>query len=574
MHSISSSSHLSISSSPFPCCKSSIIVIKRRRRRSLPISEPQQGTHSPVSHLFLSTRSTAPLKAPTFSTNYKSCTRQDLDAPQTSKTEIHEVSTSKVVNFDVETEEEQVNCRVNGLLDVENSGRRSSRLHVGDLVKKVMSLPIEERVKVLDLLDCDYRDLTVSDYNDILTALVKAREFDSAVNLFSELPSLGVSPDSWTYSVMIQCLCKKNEPDEAKRALDEMMERGFVPNVVTFTELITCLCKRGRMAMSFEIFEIMRRIGCEPTVRTYNCLIQGLCYVGRVEEALELLHKIKKSTKRPDIYSFTLVIDGFCKVGRSDEARELLDEALEMGLVPNVVTYNSLIGGYCTEGRPLEGIWVLKEMEGRSCPPDFISYNILLQGLLRFGLISVSFQTYMKMHNAGFQASERVMNTLLRGLCRKSTRNDEPLKEAKELFEQIMELGYPLSPYTYCLMVQALAEKGEVSQAFNHLLEMIGKGYSPRMLTYNVVLRVLCRDGRVDDAMYVFILMLEKDTIPGKFSFSVLIGELERQGRLLDAYGVYAAAVKWGVVPKRIPGKQLKAGNEHFHSIQGDECKE
>ncbi|XP_039135827.1 pentatricopeptide repeat-containing protein At3g22470, mitochondrial-like [Dioscorea cayenensis subsp. rotundata] len=337
---------------------------------------------------------------------------------------------------------------------------------------------------------------------------------------------------------MIQCLCKKNEPDEAKRALDEMMERGFVPNVVTFTELITCLCKREWR--------------------------KHLSYCTR-----------SRSLQRDRIYIHSLlVIDGFCKVGRSDEARELLDEALEMGLVPNVVTYNSLIGGYCTEGRPLEGIRVLKEMEGRSCPPDFISYNILLQGLLRFGLISVSFQTYMKMHNAGFQASERVMNTLLRGLCRKSTRNDEPLKEAKELFEQIMELGYPLSPYTYCLMVQALAEKGEVSQAFNHLLEMIGKGYSPRMLTYNVVLRVLCRDGRVDDAMYVFILMLEKDTIPGKFSFSVLIGELERQGRLLDAYGVYAAAVKWGVVPKRIPGKQLKAGNEHFHSIQGDECKE
>ncbi|KAJ0978393.1 hypothetical protein J5N97_013867 [Dioscorea zingiberensis] len=515
----------------------------------------------------------------------RSPTRQELDAPQTAKSEIQEVNTSKVVNFDVEKEEEQVNCGVNGLDDVNyeeksnemptklmESGRSSSRLHVGDLVKKVMSLPTEERVKVLDLLECDYRLLTVSDYNDILTALVKAREYDSAVDLFSELPGQGVSPDSWTFSVMIQCLCKKNEPDEARQTLDEMMERGFVPNVVTFTELISCLCKRGRITKAFEVFELMRRIGCEPTVRTYNCLINGLCYVGRVEEALELLRKIKKSPKRPDIYSFTLVMDGFCKVGRSDEARELLTESLEMGLVPNVVTYNSLIGGYCTEGRPLEGLRILKEMGG-SCPPDFSTYNILLQGLLRFGEISAAFETYMKMHSMGFQASERVMNTLLRGLCRQSTRNGDSFKKAKELFEKITELHYPLSPYTYCRMVQALAERGEVSQAFNHLLKMIGNGYSPRMLTYNIVLRVLCMNGRVDDALYVLVLMLEKDTIPGRFSFSVLIDELERQGRLLDAYGVYGSAVKWGVIPKRKPRQDQNDGKEPLHSIQGDECK-
>ncbi|XP_072983388.1 uncharacterized protein [Typha latifolia] len=429
------------------------------------------------------------------------------------------------------------------------SNKRNGRLHAGDLVKKIMSLPIEERFKVLDLLECDDKSLTISDYNDILTALVKAGEYDSAVTLFSELIRCGVSPDSWSFSVMVQCWCKKNEPDEAKRVLDDMVLSGYHPNVVTFTILVNCLCKRGRMKKAFEVFEIMSHVGCEPTIRTYNCLIGGLCYVGRLEEALQLLKKIKDSPKTPDIYTFTLVIDGFCKVGQVDKAMELLRESQEMGLVPTIVTFNALLNGYCKEGRPLEALHLLREMQDVNCLPDFISYSIVLQGLLKRGELSAAWKTFKKMEEAGFQADGRSVNTLLRCFCRQSTINSELLKDAKYLFKKIKEMNCELSPYTYSLMVQALAKGGEIDEALTYLHEMVKTGYSPRMMTYNILLRVLCGEGRVYVALDVLILMMERDTIPSGFSFSILLNEFSQQERQLDAFAVYAAAVKRGVVP-------------------------
>ncbi|CAL9187790.1 unnamed protein product [Musa hybrid cultivar] len=444
--------------------------------------------------------------------------------------------------------------------------KRDGDLNVGGLIKRIIGLPIEERVKILDLFESDGKSLTISDCNDILTALAKSGEHELAVSFFSELPRLGITPDSWSFSIMVECLCKKNEPDEALRFLEDMVGRGFRPNAVTFNRLMNCLCKRGRMKKAFEVVEIMSQMGCEPSIRTYNSLISGLCYVGRLEEAFELLRKIKNSSTSPDIYTYILVIDGFCKVGRSDEARELLEEAEEMDLLPNIGTYNSLLNGYCKEGRPLEGLHLLKRMQRGDCPPDFSSYSIILQGLLRWGEVSAAWRTYRKMRDAGFQVEERAVNTLLRGVCKQSVIDEKVLNDAMELLDAITEIGHNPSVYTYCLMVKALAIGGEIDKALFHLHEMVRIGYCPRMMTYNVVLRVLCGGGRGDDALDVLVLMIERGTIPSGSSFGILLGELCQQGRVLDAFGVYAAAIKRGVVLHWKPNKGFNVQTVIQHS--------
>ncbi|KAL0929028.1 hypothetical protein M5K25_000967 [Dendrobium thyrsiflorum] len=445
-------------------------------------------------------------------------------------------------------------------------GRRGNRFNVVDLVKKIISLPDEERAKVLDLFDFDDKQLSVSDYNDILMALVKAGEYKSAEVLFSEFSSQGLSPDSRSFSTMIQCFCKKNDPEKAIEVLDVMLQKEMHPNSYTFTGLISCLCKKGRLKKAYEVFDIMGRVGCEPTLRNYNSLIYGLCYVGKVEEALQLLNKLKKFKEGPDIYSFIFVMDGFCKVGRTDDAKELLEGALKLGLT--FATHNCLINGYCKEGRPLKSLHLLKEMEGYNFMPDFISYNTLLLGLLKHGEIHAALWTFRKMREAGFQADDHAMNKLIRDLCRKSMINGEELKEAKELFEEIKDKDFGLSPYTYCLLIQALAEGGEIDTAMSYLKEMIQDGLVPRVMTYNVVLRILCGDGRVDEALGVLGLMISRDIMPSKFSLSILIDEFNRQGRLLEAAGVYCVAIKQGLASHHKPRRDWISKKIASYSLQ------
>uniref|UniRef100_J3LNJ1 Pentacotripeptide-repeat region of PRORP domain-containing protein n=1 Tax=Oryza brachyantha TaxID=4533 RepID=J3LNJ1_ORYBR len=372
----------------------------------------------------------------------------------------------------------------------DGGGRRpSSRLRARDCAKRIMGLPVEERVKVLDLLQCKDGELTVSDYNDIISALARAGDHDSAVALFRALRPNGVVPDAQSYDTAVQCLCRKGAPDEAKEALDEMVARGFGPTIATFSAGVGCLCKRGRISRAMEVFDTMRAVGCEPTIRTYNNLIGGLCYVGRLEEALDLLNKLKESPKQtPDIYTFTIVLDGFCKVGRTDEATAIFQDAVRNGLSPTIFTYNALLNGHCKEGNPLKAYSLLMEMCGNgACPPDKISFSIVLQALLRAGETSAAWQTYKRMERAGFEADGRALDTLARGLCRRCAADISALADARER-------------------------------------------------------------GRSRDALRVLALVIARDFVPGRNAFDALLGELARQGRWPDAMAVYAAAVKRGVL--------------------------
>lgn len=437
-----------------------------------------------------------------------------------------------------------------GFGDHGGGGRRSSGLRARDCAKRIMGLPVEERVKVLDLLQREDGALTVSDYNDILSALSRAGDHDSAVALFRALEPNGIAPDAHSFATAVQCLCRKGSPDEAKEALDQMLARGFRPTVAIFSAVVGCLCKRGRVTRAMEVFDAMRAVGCEPTIRTYNSLVGGLCYVGRLEEALDLLNMLKDSPKQtPDIYTFTIVLDGFCKVGRTEEATAIFQDAVGMGLSPTIFTYNALLNGHCKEGNPLKAYSLLMEMCGNdACPADKISFSIVLPALLRAGEISAALQTYKRMERAGFEADGRALDTLARGLCRQCAADISALRDAKEVFGKVVASGHEPVSYTYCLMAQALARGGEVDAAVALLGEMVRKGYALRKRAYTDVVRALCERGRARDALRVLALVIARDFVPGRNAFDALLGELARQGRWPDATAVYAAAVKRGVV--------------------------
>ncbi|KAI3474291.1 hypothetical protein Pfo_029079 [Paulownia fortunei] len=422
----------------------------------------------------------------------------------------------------------------------------SRKLQVQDFLETVVTVPSSEKLEALEKFQRNGEMQTISEFNHLLMSLVSADEFELALKLKSSLSSLGLFPDNWTYSILVNCYCKKNEPMEAKSVLDHMLENGFEPNVATFTALINSFSQNGRLPDAFEVFDIMSRIGCEPTINTYNCLLKGLCYVGG----------IKKSSMKPDIYTYTAMMDGFCKVGRSNEALDLLDEALEMELTPNVVTYNTLFNGYFKEGRPLCGFGLLKRMRERNCKPDYISYSTLLHGLLKWGKIRAALGIYKEMVEIGFPVDERMMNTLLRGLCRRSRKEKELLKDAYGVFEEMRNGNYTIYPGAYDLVVESFCNGMEMNRAFEILNEMVRSGYSPKTFTFNIVIHAFCGIGEVGKALTVLMLM-HKDRKPSGIPFNVLINELNQQGRSLEACNVYGVALKRGVVPKRKPSKYI-----------------
>lgn len=437
--------------------------------------------------------------------------------------------------------------------------KRGCRERVSYLVQRFRALPGGGIDGFVDLMLKHGEVGNLSDFNELLAALVIAKETDIAFRLHSNMSSFGYSPDFWTRSVMINCYCDKGRLDDARQVFDTMLQQGSLPSIAVCTALISSLCWKGRMRDAFEVFDTLGRMGCDASIQTHNCLLKGLCYVGRVEEAYDWLERIKSgpaSSVRPDIYSYAAVMDGFCKVGRTDEAMDMLRDAVKAGLKPNVVTYNMLFDGYRREGRPLEGISVLKRMKEGGCLPDCISYNTLIHGLLKWGEVRSAASVYKEMATEGFRVDDMIGSSLLRKLCRLSWREKDLLEDTYEVFDSMRDGDLVIDRKTHGLILKTLCVGGRDEEALLSLEWMATMGYRPDMNSIEELMGSLCRKGKPKEALSVLSLVNEECWRPSRGAYNIIIDEFSHRKQHLSAKKVYGAALKQGVLPDKKPESQ------------------
>ncbi|KAI4304729.1 hypothetical protein MLD38_040204 [Melastoma candidum] len=438
--------------------------------------------------------------------------------------------------------------------------KRDSRERVSYMVQRFKVLPGGTVDGFVDLMLKHGEVGDLSDFNDLLAALVIAKESDIALRLHSNMSSFGYSPDFWTQSVMIECYCDKGRLGDARQLFDTMLQQRWLPSVAVCTTLISSFCRKGMMKDAFYVFDTMGGMGCDASIQTHNCLLKGLCYVGRVEEAYDWLERIKEGsassvTVRPDIYTYAAVMDGFCKVGRTDEAMDILRDAVEAGLNPNVVVYNMLFDGYRREGRPLEGIGVLKRMKEGSCLPDCISYNTLIHGLLKWGEVRAAVRVYNEMAAEGFQVDDVIGCSLLRKVSQLSRKEKELLKVTCELFDSMRDGGVlAIDRKTVELVLRALCAGGRDDEALSSLQWMATVGYRPDMSSIEELMGLMCRQGKLKEALSVLCLVNEERWPPSGGAYNIMIDEFSSRRQHLGARNVYGAALKRGVLPDKKPG--------------------
>lgn len=174
-------------------------------------------------------------------------------------------------------------------------------------------------------------------------------------------------------------------------------------------------------------------------------------------------------------------------------------------------------------------------------------------GGLKWGKTRNALRVYKEMVENGVEVDGRLMNNLVRGLCRRSRKEKDLLEDAHEVFEKMQNEVLGIDASTYGLMIQTLCMEKKMDAAVVCLQEMIGMGYSPWIITFNNVIKTLCVEGKVTEALLVLSIMYEGGRGTNGISYNPLIHGLNRRGSLLGACSVYGAALKRGVIPNTKP---------------------
>lgn len=186
-------------------------------------------------------------------------------------------------------------------------------------------------------------DLLVKSYSNL--KLVKR-----GLNTIHLAISHGYMPGVLSYNSVLDAIIRSSEPIKvAEEMYQHMIRTGVSPNVFTYNILIRGFCGVRDLEKGLGFFAEMQKNGCLPNVVTYNTLIDAYCKSRRLDDAFKLFKTMPNKDLEPNLISYNVILNGLAREGRMNETDEVLEEMKHKRIIPDEVTYNTLVNGYCKE---------------------------------------------------------------------------------------------------------------------------------------------------------------------------------------------------------------------------------
>ncbi|XP_061343369.1 pentatricopeptide repeat-containing protein At1g02060, chloroplastic [Gastrolobium bilobum] len=392
-------------------------------------------------------------------------------------------------------------------------------------------------------------------FNSLIRSYGEAGLFRESMKLFQTMKSIGVSPSVVTFNSILSILLRRGRTNMVKGVYDEMLSTyGVTPDTYTYNILIRGFCKNSMVDIGFQFFKEMTSFNCNPDVVTYNTLVDGLCRAGKVRTAHNLVNGMSKKCKdlNPNIVTYTTLVRGYCMKHEVDEALVILEEMTCRGLKPNVITYNTLIKGLCEAHKLDKTKDILEQMigDGRFIP-DTCTFNTLIHSHCCAGNLDEALKVFENMKKFQVSADSASYSVLIRSLCKRGDYD-----KAEMLFDELFEKEILLSNFgckplaaSYSPIFQYLCEHGKTKKGervFRHLM----KRGTQDPLSYKTMIMGHCKEGAYENGYELLILMLRRDYLPDVEIYDYLIDGFLRKDKPLLAKETLEKMLKSSYLPK------------------------
>ena len=368
-------------------------------------------------------------------------------------------------------------------------------------------------------------------FNSLIRNYGRAGLFQESVKLFTTMKSLGISPSVISFNSLFSVLLKRGRTTMAKNLYDEMLSTyGVTPDTFTFNILIRGFCMNSMVDEGFRFFKDMSRFKCEPDVITYNTLVDGLCRAGKVDIARNVVKGMsnKSLALNPNVVTYTTLIRGYCMKQEIDEALLVLKEMTSRGLKPNQITYNTLIKGLC-EAQKLDNIKEILEATMRSGEfiADTCTFNTLMHEHCQAGNLDEALKVFAKMSELQLPPDSATYSVLIRSLCQRGE-----YERAEELFDELSKKEILLSDAgcrplvgAYNPMFEYLCSNGKTKKAEGIFRQLMKRGTQDPP-SYKILIMGHCREGKFEAGYELLVLMLRRDFVPDAEIYESLINGL------------------------------------------------
>lgn len=175
-------------------------------------------------------------------------------------------------------------------------------------------------------------------YNSLLKCICKtfaekdpSKLMHEGNDIVVEMQRNEVSPNQFTFNILIAHLCKIRSINCAHKQFRIMEKCGCSPNSVTYVLLIKTMYLTDRLVDGDKMLDRMIEAGFKPDEKTFHSFIAVLCGIERVDHALCVLSRMEGDSEGKSKL-FDLLIGKLCRSGQFDKAQLLWNEAAQKGL--------------------------------------------------------------------------------------------------------------------------------------------------------------------------------------------------------------------------------------------------
>lgn len=196
-------------------------------------------------------------------------------------------------------------------------------------------------------------------WNSMIAGMMLNAQSENAVELFKQLESKRLVPDSATWNSMISGFSQLGRGIEAIMYFKKMVSAGIVPSLKSMTSLLPACSDLSALQCGKEIHgrAIRTNINSEEFIAT--SLIDMYMKCGRYLLGQRIFDQFDRKTADPAFWN--TMISGCGRNGENETALKIFDQMLEAKVQPNGATFVSVLS-VCSHTGQIEKGWELFRM--------------------------------------------------------------------------------------------------------------------------------------------------------------------------------------------------------------------
>ncbi|KAK9093601.1 hypothetical protein Syun_028512 [Stephania yunnanensis] len=394
-------------------------------------------------------------------------------------------------------------------------------------------------------------------WNGMIAGYVQNRHMDEAWDLFSELLSSNLKPDSITFSSFLPSVSELAGLNQCKEihcyvirhgvCLDRFLEsalldiylkcggievaekifsRTMTVDVVTCTTVISGYVLNGMHDNALEIFRWLIGVRIRPTVLTFASVLPAFTGLAALKLGKELHCCILKNGHEKKCHVGSALTDMYAKCGRLDIARQVFDRLLER----DSVVWNAMITSYCQNGKPGDAIDLFRQMGLNQTEYDCVTISAVLSACANLPALRYGKEIHGFMVKGGLRSDLFAESALIDmyGKC-------GHLVSARRAFD----LMKGKNEVSWNSMIAAYGTHGHINEALSLFHEMLENQILPDHVTFLAIISACSHVGLLDKGLHYFRFMTQECGIIARMEhYACMVDLLGRAGRLNDALSI------------------------------------